>query len=395
MNPAQLRTRDLRRLVRQMWADPRCDGVVPAALDAAIAADAKSCDRAVITGYLAHFPTDHPSFERLRHASALVANRRDWPWRERGATWHLWERDTGPARVAAALLDSDDPAALLRDAGLDGDLAEGEFVAEAFDDACEQAARTKGDGAVATGERLIALFGKLSARGADAGLVDGLLRPWVTRSPPDSHKRRLGSFLTSRFGDPRIDQTRWTALAREIAARGSGPDPEALIDTLRRWLTEAAVRAFFSIVGRTVTRKDQWSAREQFWLGYLDAGVVRDGWFAFGRKAEQLAGALAKDEALQYGRVNGGGDPGHSSLILTIGDLRIAEWSHNGSCRFWPASQKRAPQPYRRDYDGLALRTTFGEPGFDYYSHVSNWQAKFARKIYGATGVTHPVYGRG
>lgn len=395
MSLAPLRTRDLRWLVRQMWADPRCNAIAPAALDAAIAADAKSCDRAVITGYLDHFPTDHPHFEQLAQASARAARRRDWPWRERGDRWRLWDGDEGPNCLARALLDSDDPAATLREAGLDGDLAEGEFVAEAIDDACEEAAVARGEQAVRLGEQLMALFGRLSARGQDAGLIHGLLRPWLRDNPADGHKRRLGAFLTARYGDPRIERNRWETLARELAARESGVDPEALIDTLRHWLTEAAVRVFFSIVGRTATNKVQWAAREKFWLGYLDAGVVRDGWFAFGRKAEQLAGGLAKGEALQYGRVVGGGDPGHSSLILSIGDLRIAEWSHNGSCRFWPESQKRAPRPYLSSYDGLALRTTHGERGFDYYSHVSNWQAKFARKIYDMTSVEHPIHGRG
>lgn len=395
MIPTQLRTRDLRRLVRQMWNDPRCDPIVPAVLDAAIAADAKSCDRAIITGYLDHFPTDHPDFERLTHASALAARRRDWPWRERGERWRLWNGDEGPARLASALLESDDPAATLREVGLDGDLAEGEFVAEALNDACEKAATARGAHAVRLGEQLIALFGKLSARELDGALIDGLLRPWVHTQPEDAHKRRLGGFLTARYGDPRIERTRWAALAQELAERGTGYDPEALIDTLRRWLTEAAVRAFFSIVGRTAERKDQWAAREKFWLGYLDSGAVRDGWFAFGRQAERLAGGLAKDEALQYGRVIGGADPSHSSLILSIGDLRIAEWSHNGKCRFWPAAQRSAPVPYRREYDGLLLRTTHGPAGFDHFSHVGPWQAKFARKIHCTTGVEHPFYGRG
>lgn len=395
VNPAGLRTRDLRRLVRQMWADPRCGPIAPAALDAAIAADAKSCDRAVITGYLDHFPFAHPHFERLVHASALAARRRDWPWRERGERWRLWDGDEGPTRLARALMDSDDPAATLRDAGLDGDLAEGEFVAEALDDACEEAATARGERAVALGERLAALFGTLSVRKRDAALIDGLLRPWIGRSPDDAHKRRVGTFLVGRYGDPRIDRTRWAALGKELAARETGHDPEQLISTLSYWLTDAAVRAFFSIVGRTVDRKDQWAAREAFWLGYLDKGVVIDGWFAFGREAERLVGARAREEALEFGRLYGGNNPGSSALVLSIGDLRIAEWSDNGACRFWPTAQARAVEPYLPRYDWFALRTTSGGPGFDYLSHTGFWQAKFARKVFRETGVTHPIHGQG
>jgi hypothetical protein len=81
--------RDLRRLVGELWDDSRCDAIAPAVLDAAVTANAKSCDRAVLVAYLRHFPSAHPAFERLRAAAALTAERRDWPWRARGQRWRL------------------------------------------------------------------------------------------------------------------------------------------------------------------------------------------------------------------------------------------------------------------------------------------------------------------
>ena len=65
MDPRTLSRRDLRRLVNDMWPDERCDGIARATLDAAVAANAKSLDRSVLTAYLRHFPCDHPAFDAL------------------------------------------------------------------------------------------------------------------------------------------------------------------------------------------------------------------------------------------------------------------------------------------------------------------------------------------
>lgn len=90
---------------------------------------------------------------------------------------------------------------------------------------------------------------------------------------------------------------------------------------------------------------------------------------------------------------------------MTIGDMRIAEWSHNGACRFWlnystmsnhPKSRLRAvPELYAAEYDGNRLRTTIGPIGFEYLSHVSGWQRNFAALIYHRTGIAHPTWGSG
>ncbi|WP_374944918.1 EH signature domain-containing protein [Sphingomonas sp.] len=403
MNPRDLRLRDLRRLVGGLWTDARCDAIAPAVLDAAVAVDAKSCDRAVLSAYLRHFPSDHPAFERLRAAASLTAQRRDWPWRARGERWRLWDRDAGPATIAAALLASDDPAAVLREAGLDGDLAQGEFVAEAVETACDQAGAAKGTRAVELGQRLIALFQRLVVADLDAELVDALMTPWTSVRPDKDYMAPLSGFLTARFGDPRFEGTQWARVEADMLALRRGSDPRRLTNLLRGWLTEATVRAFFNIVRTTTDRKDQWDAREAFWLAYMDSGAITEAWFAFGRRAELLAGRLAKEDNVRFARVSGGADPSHSALILSIGDLRIAEWSHNGSCRFWPhphashadsrLSRVKAPMLYQDNYDGTLLRTTFGPKGFEFMSHTSGWQAKAANIIFRHTGHRHPRWG--
>ena len=405
MDPRLLSRRDLRRLVSDMWADERCHGIARPTLDAAVAANAKSLDRSVLTAYLRHFPQDHPSFEALRAACALTADRRDWSWRGRGEQWQLWDAVAGPERIAAALLGSDDPAAMLREAGLDGDLAQGAFVADAIEAACEQVGQARGERAQLLGTRLITLFDRLAIGGMEAMLAWALLAPWGDGLPPKDYMKIINGLLIAKVGDPRINGSKWAAVEKEVTLWIAGYVPGSITQRLSFWLAEQTVRAFFSIVRKTTDRQDQWDAREEFWLGYLESGAVTEAWFAFGRRAEQLAGHMARVEQIRYGLVSGGADPSHSALIFSIGSLRIAEWSHNGSCRFWPdihathadARLKRyvAPKLYQDKYDGNLLRITVGPPGFAYVPHMSMWQWRFASIIYHSTGCRHPVYGVG
>jgi hypothetical protein len=388
-DPAALSMRDLRRLTGELWTDPRCDGIATAVLDAAVAADAKSLDRTLLTAYLRHFPGSHPAFEQLRAASELTAARRDWPWRARGETWQLWDGGAGPERVAAALLKADDPASVLREAGLDGDLAQGAFVGDAIGVACELAAAAKGNAAQVLGGRLITLFEGLAIAGHDAMLAWALLVPWLDRTPAKAHRARIAKLLVKRLGDPRLNPARWEAIAAEMR----DPDALSLVALLRRWLTDATVREFFKIVTHTTNDVAQWQEREAFWLGYLDAGLIDEAWFALGVNADQLIRRRPDRTEMDYGLITGErqyADPSHSSLILSVGRLRIAEWSHSGACRFWDASDRTAPIPYRKQYFGLQLRAMNGGPEFEYLSHWSGWQRNFATKVKTMTGRAHP-----
>lgn len=393
--PGRSRPRDVRRALGEIWTDDgRQDRAAPL-VDHGLAATRKSYDRALIIAYLRVFPIDHPAFDRLARSAEQAAGRHDWAWGERGKRWNLWNAEQGRDVIAQAMLARDDPRSVLADAGLDGDLSEGGFVAHALGVACERAGDARGAEAETLGARLLTIFDRLGVGGANAMLVYGLLNPWRKGNPSEAYRKAIGTVLAKRVGDPRVAPARWTAIIREIGQRMPGADAAAMIGVLRRWLTNATVRAFFSIIGRTTERKDQWAAREAFWLAYLDADLVTDAWVAFGRQAERIAGVLARQEAVEFGRVVGGSDPSHSSLLMSIGDMRIAEWSHNGACRFWPAAAAAAPVLFRREYDGRALRTTSGPADFDYIAHQGSWEVKFARKIHRSTGVAHPMYDRG
>lgn len=395
MDPRTLSRRDLRRLVSDMWPDERCDGIARATLDAAVAANAKSLDRSVLTAYLRHFPRDHPSFEALRAASAMTAERYDWVWRARGRKWHLWDEGAGPDGVAAALLASDDPALVLRETGLDGDLAQGAFMADALEAACEQAGRAQGEQAQLLGTRLIALFDRLAIGGMEAMLAWALLAPWADTNPAKAYGKKVVKLLVDRIGDPRMDAARWQAVATGIPELSGA---KSLLDILKRWLTELTVREFFKVVSVTTNDPTQWAEREAFWLGYLDTGVIIDAWFALGIRAKDVIAAKGNRSSVDHGVIVGDrqyADPSHSSLILSIGNERIAEWSHSGACRFWEAKDRTAPKTYSAEYFGFQLRAMNGGADFTYIPHQSGWQRRFANRIYKRTGQRHPKFGEG
>jgi hypothetical protein len=397
--PGDLKPKDLKRLLDGIWAEATLDDTAALLLDHGVRRERKSIDRSIITAYLRNFPHDHPAFDHLTHASALVANRHDWPWRERGTKWDLWKPDQGPDHLSRALLSAENPAQLLREIGLDGDLATGAFVGETLLSACETTAGHRGEVAQQSGRRLIALFESFPAtKELNAALAYALLAPWTRESCTDAHQRLISGLLVQRNGDPRLTPPRWAALRRDVLEMFPSADIDQAFAVLRRWLVRATVREFFSVVAKTVERRDQWKERTDFWLAYLDEGMITDAWFAFGSQAEWLARKFLEDQAMVYATLEGGGaTSAQSALIFSIGDVRIAEWSDNGSCRFWQSVDPKAPALYKRQYNGTSLRAMAAGDGFRAIPHnpPNGWQPKFARQVYQSAGVRHPKHGVG
>ncbi len=159
------------------------------------------------------------------------------------------------------------------------------------------------------------------------------------------------------------------------------------------------MREFFRAIAKTTDRPDQWAQREKFWMAYLDEGLVSDAWPALGIRARNRIEDLIRrsGERPEYGIIRGG-PASSSSIIMQIGDLRISEWSDNGSCRFWSDTDPGAPKLYAKVYDGGKLRTTSGRSDFEYESHVPaspGWEGKFAGIIHRRTSIAHPRFGRG
>lgn len=396
-----LKPSEMRWLLRTVWADDEHVPLASEALSTGLSAGRRTFDQSIIGGYLSHFPVAHPAFGQLAAAVRVAAERHDWPWRERGRRWSLWEPLEGPARLGGAMLEGDQASALQRlmDAGFDSASVDAAFVQACFEAACRQAATAEGAAAERQGFCLIGLMDTVGAKSAlPAVLVYALLRPWRRASPSEAHRGAVSRLLVTRIGDPRLDRSRWDRVRANLQELGLGAEAEDALAVLRRWVVRAAMREFFEIVAKTTNDPYQWAQRTKFWLAYVDAGAIDDAWMAFGPRAEQKARGLTdRDATIRHGRIStgGGAESSHSSVIISMGDLRIAEWSHNGACRFWQASDPRAPMQYQKQYDSGRLKAMTGGQGFRHISHTSNWEPRFARHIHAVTGIPHPLHGRG
>lgn len=397
--PAAVSPRDMKRVLADMWTASVAERHATALIDEAIRRDRKSLDRILISSYLRDLPDRHPGFDHLRRACARVAERHEWAWRERAVRWELWDKEAGPRRLARALLTADDPADVMRQAGLSGDLATGRFALHALTTACVEASTSSGVGAEETGRRLITLFQPFAETSAVNGLLAfALLVPWVGSACSDQHRRMVGGLLTARMGDPRLNRLTWSALRAEVVDMIPGADVEAAFSVLRRWLVNATMREFFSVVAKTVDRKDQWRERTAFWMAYVDAELITDAWFAFGPVAERAARNLIEDRSVNFATHTGTGASGsQSALVFDLGELRVAEWSDNGRCRFWRAQDPCAPELYEKVYNTSVLKTSQGGTDFRAISHnpPNGWQPKFAHHVYKMTGIPHPTHGYG
>jgi hypothetical protein len=397
---SSLRPSEMRWLLRTVWQDEDYSELAREALTAGLRRQRRSFDYSIVSGYLEHFPVGHPAFEQLVAAVQLVAERHEWPWKRRGRDWNLWQPREGPRLLGRALvLETKSPIEILRSAGFDENSLGARFVRACFDAACRIAAEGKGAVAEQQGKRLTALFDRIDAGGRlPPVLIYALLNPWQSENPTPEHRARLMRLLIAHVGDPRLHRTRWDSIADRMRADVPDQDVVGALNVFRRWVVQTAVRQFFEIVDSTTNDRQQWAERTKFWLGYLDAGFIEDAWFALGPRAEESARTVRRhDASLDYGRITTGGsaESSHSALLISMGDLRIAEWSHNGACRFWLRNDRSAPAQYQRQYDSGRLKAMSGGGGFTYIRHYSGWQPKFARHIHDHTAIQHPVHGRG
>lgn len=399
--PQRLRRHDLNRVLRGVWHDESFDDFGVDAVRRAELEAKRSTDQAMIEGYLTFFPYDRPSMIPLASAAQRAADRWPWAWQRRSARWNLFDPSRGPSMVGLdiAKATTGEPENLLSEVGIGRNIATTRFGRRSFIAACGEIKGLEGEQATLAQKRLLRLFDNKDQAGDLPALVQALLEPWISAKPDQEHRKALSEFLLHQVGDPRMAATRWKNILESIAKTSSPERARAIVNVLKRWLTDVAMREFFRAIAKTTDRPDQWEQRSKFWLAYLDAGLVSDAWPALGQRAcRQIEDIIRQGgERPDYG-VMRGGPQSSSSIIMQIGDLRIAEWSDNGSCRFWSDSDSKAPKLYSKFYDGNALRTTAGRADFEYESHVPaspGWEGKFAGVIHRRSGIPHPKFGRG
>lgn len=399
---SELKRGELNRVLRGAWCDDEFEDLGNAALERALVDRRSSSTRALIDGYLIYFPNERDVIDTLANACRELTQDQDGAWRSRSHRYALFEPAKAIEALGAAMAadERDTFASTCADAGLGASPFATRVGQLAFSEGCLKIAGRREEQAVLSQRNLLDLLGREDQFDDAAAIVRALLEPWINGNPEPAHRQAITAFLLDRVADPRFlsTQRKWRPIRAHIADDVGEDHADAIIGILRRWLTDVAMRTFFRAIAQTTNKQHQWSQRQAFWLAYLDAGVVGDAWPALGPNAQAQIRSVARTEGerLEHG-LTVDSPPASSSLIMQIGDLRIAEWSDDGMCRFWSASNDQAPGLYEKYYEKRVLRTTTGRSDFEALRHDSggNWMKRAAKIIHRRTGVPHPQYGRG
>ena len=218
--------------------------------------------------------------------------------------------------------------------------------------------------------------------GAAAAYAEAMLRPWVDRLPGEEIRSLVVPRLIGLMQDPRTNPADWSEVS-EPARR-----------VMLGWMTKDALEQFLEVVDETVQAYQSriWAERRLFWLSYYDRHAIGECWVVFGRRGAALARHLAarKDNPSLTHFANFlrdvGGDPNQAVLLMRVGPLLVADWSHNGRCHIWLRDNPAAPRLYQAEYlrEDLMSGADFEAP------HHKNWQAAIAGFITSHLGVEPP-----
>lgn len=340
--------------------------------------------RRLIHAYCIHFDPKHPGIRQigifLREAISTVPPSPRWVWPERHRQFGLFDPTQAPERLAALTIDSPDPRKKLEEIGLSGQLVVSGLSASVFLSALRLTQRR-----LSSAPKLEDVNRVIAWVQADGGgmfysahrgaIANALLLPWTSAIPDPNIRQAIQGFLLDKLSDPRINGGAW--LGTDEAAR----------DVMIRWLAQATLEQFLKVVDR-VAAKHQWDYRRAFWNAYIEKRVVTNAWVAFGVNGAQVARKIAENTAdslmRRFGTLGGAGAD-QAVLLLSIGELIVADWSHNGRLRIWRRGNPSAPTFNLDSYIASALRT---DSEFDtVHNPPDGWQSKAEAYIRRHTGI--------
>lgn len=217
--------------------------------------------------------------------------------------------------------------------------------------------------------------------------AENILLPWEDSMPTQAQLFALRSFILENpyLGNPDRQNPNWTGINSSCK------------EVFKKWMIGQSLDAFFEVLQNTAD--EIWKYRERFWRTYFSLGAIEDIWLVLGRDAERfILTNRAKYGHLSFGTFydgSGGVSRNHSLLIIRIGDIEFAEWSHNGSLRARPIQQngllykpnKCNGDDYKYDsmdfHDGMNERNQLAHHG----SSTGGWQDKARRFIRKNTGI--------
>jgi hypothetical protein len=331
--------RDVKRAPWVLWQGDTPAIGFPGLLDRIVAQAMRSPRtlRYLIEAWLRDFSPDAPKIESagfaIQRLLAASPDARMQPWRAAQSTFRLFDASDGPARLARAILNAPQPVATVLDAACFADQSRAvsaylRFVqAELLARLAVALARSTATTQLARACEFLSSGKALRFDDSRAAIATALCKPWfnTARSPDAELQREVKDFLVAHIGNPQLRPGRW-----------AGAESEAAL--IKRWLARASLEVFFGLIADHALDA-QWAYRQAFWSACLIKGAIDDAWLVLG--ANVHASARARRElGSDFGLLESAGATADQSvLLLRIGPLVLAEWSHNGSLRAWPVDQ--------------------------------------------------------
>lgn len=371
--------KDLKRLPWILFTSYKCNEVVKFTLNtrrAILAEDSElmsqyetwvldrnraRCGSALLHQYLFWHPIRLPTHSEMCKSISRILEHYSTPDRpnlkllkQRCDEFGFLSRDNGVSFSTVLYSSAKFPSAVLKDAGLDGGLERCEFLKNStkffLRFTVSQFEESGVDLSVL--QRvfdLVELDGQLRF-GCDSmrnEVAVTLLSPFTSR-PAEVHiKKSILEFVLRHFGDPRLSwgRGRWYNIDKNLRR------------VVSRWIVEDTLETFIALIKRTALDK-HWRYRETFWRAFLDKGYISEVWFVLGSTAKDILRSSQRRGELKTGLINAalrGGSNYQSVLLMRVGNVTIAEWSHNGSCRFWKRSNDWSPDWYQGSYTSFSL----------------------------------------
>jgi len=349
-----------------------------------------SCISTLLFVFLREYPTRLKTFHIYRNGLRTCLSQspslRIQLAKNRCENYHLLA-ENGPKQFAKIILEGKlPPNEMLQNAGLTGQLETQGFSIAAYREVLKRIYQELSSGNQQA-DLLNNLFSfatvesenKLRLR-FDAGaksLADALLLPYAHNKAHSEHQKVIQSFLVNMMGDPRIVKSRWVNVDKRAK------------EVIFGWLVEATLDVFFRILDKTADKI--WRYRKAFWSAYYKNGYIRDAWAVLGKNAVSITKQI-NDRKIRFGQLIGGYANNQSVLLLRIGDLIIAEWSHNGKCRIWrdtEENQNIIPKLYDTEfyYNASSLRRIADFEQVHHASDYGTWQTKVERYIRRQTNI--------
>ena len=218
-----------------------------------------------------------------------------------------------------------------------------------------------------------------------AQIIEALIAPWLNgKQLGEPIQKAVRDWLLKHFNDLRLpvhDRANWHAVRSEYKK------------VMLRWLIGETLNQFFEIIDQ-VAKDSHWRYRKAFWNAYHKIDAFDEAWVVLGVDAKYYARRVF-GEKISAATFSGTAKQDHSVLIVKIGDLVLADWSHDGKCRAWKVDDRFCPERYKPQYSGDSLRALsmqiVDSHIQDGISHQSSdnylWQNRLAQFIYEHTGL--------